>query len=81
MNETQVKETQVEEKEELKEEKAELEELRGQLEEDVNARVKVNGNIYVGVKLVFGEQSYFIKEKYTFCQFMKDRAEIKCLTM
>lgn len=66
---------------ELKEEKAELEELRGQLEEDVNAKVKVNGNIYVGVKLVFGEQSYFIKEKYTFCQFMKDRAEIKCLTM
>ena len=66
---------------ELADEKAELEELRSQLEEDVNARVKVEGNIYVGVKLVFGEQNYFIKEKYTFCQFMKERSEIKLLSM
>lgn len=65
----------------LTEEKNELEKLRGQLEEDVNARIKVNGNIYVGCKLVFGDQSYFIKEKYTFCQFTKERSEIKCRTL
>jgi hypothetical protein len=66
---------------ELADEKAQLEDLRGQLEEDANARIKVNGNMYVGVKMVFGDQSYFVKEKYTFCQFMKEKAEIKCYSM
>ena len=42
-------------------------------------RVRVStGNIYIGVKLVFGEQNYFVKEKFSFCQFVKDHAEIKC---
>ena len=48
----------------LTEQKNELEQLRQQLGEDVNARVRVSGNIYVGVKL-------------TFCQFVKDKADIK----
>ena len=61
----------------LTEQKNELEQLRQQLGEDVNARVRVSGNIYVGVKLIFGEQNYFIKEKRTFCQFVKDKADIK----
>lgn len=61
----------------LTEQKNELEQLRQQLGEDVNARVRVNGNIYIGVKLIFGEQNYFIKEKRTFCQFVKDKADIK----
>ena len=60
----------------LTEQKNELEQLRQQLGEDVNARVRVSGNIYVGVKLIFGEQNYF-KEKRTFCQFVKDKADIK----
>ena len=51
--------------------------INEQLGEDVNARVRVSGNIYVGVKLIFGEQNYFIKEKRTFCQFVKDKADIK----
>ena len=37
----------------LTEQKQELEQLREQLSEDVNARVKVEGNIYIGVKLIF----------------------------
>lgn len=65
----------------LSEEKAELETLRNQLDEDVNARIKVNGDMFVGVKLIFGDQSYFIKQKYTYCQFMKERSEIKCLAI
>lgn len=66
---------------ELSEQKAELEELRGQLNEEVNARVKVMRNIYVGTKLVFGDQSYFIKEKAGFCQYVKERADIKWYTL
>ena len=62
----------------LTEQKQELEQLREQLSEDINARVRVEGNIYIGVKLVFGEQNYFVKEKFSFCQFVKDHAEIKC---
>ncbi len=61
--------------------KAELEELRSQLGEDDNARVRVRGNIYIGTKLIFGDQSYFIKEKQGFCQFLKERADIKWYTL
>lgn len=61
--------------------KAELEELRGQLGEDDSARVKVKGSIHIGTKLVFGDQSYFIKEKQGFCQFLKERADIKWYTL
>lgn len=61
--------------------KSELEELRNQLSEDSNARIKVTRNIYVGTKLIFGEQSYFIKEKQGFCQFVKERSDIKWYTL
>ena len=65
----------------LNDQKKELEVLRTQVSEDVNARVKVLRNIYVGTKLIFGDQSYFIKEKAGFCQYMKERAEIKWYTL
>ncbi len=61
--------------------KKELEEIRQQLNEDDNARIKVRGNAYVGTKMLFGDQSYFLKEKYSFCQFMKQKGDIKCLTL
>lgn len=61
--------------------KSELEELRNQLSEDSNARIKVTRNIYIGTKLIFGEQSYFIKEKQGFCQFVKERSDIKWYTL
>lgn len=65
----------------LTEQKNEYEELKNQLSEDSNARIKVLKNIYVGTKLVFGDQSYFIKEKAGFCQYTKERAEIKWHTL
>lgn len=61
--------------------KKELEEIRQLLSEDSNARIKINGNAYVGTKMLFGDQSYFLKEKYTFCQFMKEKGDIKCLAL
>lgn len=66
---------------ELTTQKNELEELRVQLSEDSNAKIKVLRNIYVGTKLMFGDQSYFIKEKGGFCQFVKERADIKWYTL
>lgn len=66
---------------ELTAQKNELEELRVQLSEDGNARIKVLRNIYIGTKLMFGDQSYFIKEKGGFCQFVKEKADIKWYTL
>lgn len=66
---------------ELTTQKNELEEIRQQLSEDGNARIKVNGNAYVGTKMMFGDQCYFLKEKYTFCQFIKEGGDIRCLTL
>ena len=51
--------------------------MKEQIIEDDNARIKVSDTIYNGVKLVFGDQFMFIKEKYDHCQFIKERADIK----
>jgi len=56
--------------------KKELEECRMLLTEDSNARIKVYNNAYPGIKFVFGEQYLFLREKYTYCQFMKVGADI-----
>lgn len=66
---------------ELSSQKAELEQLRVQLSEDGNARIRVMRNIYIGTKLMFGDQSYFIKEKTGFCQFVKEKSDIKWYTL
>jgi len=62
---------------ELTEQKNELEILRTQLKEDGNARIKVSGNAYLGCKLVFGEQIYYVKDRIGHCQFVKEKGEIK----
>lgn len=62
---------------ELTELKNELEKLKTQLKEDGNARIKVSGNAYLGCRLVFGEQIYFIKDRIGHCQFIKEKGEIK----
>lgn len=66
---------------EISQQKAELEQLRAQLSEDGNAKVRVMRNIYVGTQLMFGDQSYFVKEKVGFCQFVKENADIKWYTL
>jgi uncharacterized protein (DUF342 family) len=57
--------------------KKEYDEIRQHISEDKNARIKVNRTAYVGTKLVFGDQYLFIKQKYDYCQFIKERADIK----
>lgn len=66
---------------ELLKNKKELEECRTELSEDGSAKIKVFRTAYVGTKLVFGEQYYFLREKFDFCQFMKVGADIKGLPM
>ncbi|MGN0320023.1 MAG: FapA family protein, partial [Lachnospira sp.] len=66
---------------EINKQKKELEELRGQLGEEKNACIKVYDAAYVGVKLVFGDQCMFLKEKYDYCQFVKEGADIKCSSL
>jgi len=61
--------------------KKELEECRMQLTEDHNATIKVYNNAYPGIKFVFGEQYLFLREKYTYCQFMKVGADISSVPL
>lgn len=65
----------------INQQKKELEEIRQQIGEEKNASVRVSGTIYVGSKLVFGDQYLFIKEKYEYCQFRKEGADIKCVSI
>ena len=66
---------------ELIEKKKEYAELKQQIVEDDNARIKVSDTIYNGVKLVFGDQFLFIKEKNCHCQYAKERADIVQLSL
>ena len=61
--------------------KKEYAELKSQLSEDSNARIKVYDSVNVGVKLVFGEQCFFIQSKHEHCQFAKERGTIKSLLL
>jgi len=61
--------------------KRELEECRMQLTEDSGARIKVFNNAYPGIKFVFGEQYLFLREKYTYCQFMKVGPDIASIPL
>ena len=62
---------------EINKQKKELEELRGQIGEEKHACIKVSDAAYAGVKLTFGDQCMFLKQKYDYCQFVKDGADIK----
>ena len=63
---------------EITKQKKELEELRTQIGGEKRACIKVYDAAYVGVKLVFGDQCMFIKQKYDYCQLVKEGADIKC---
>ena len=62
---------------EINKQKKELEELRGQIGEEKHACIKVSDAAYAGVKLTFGDQCMFLKQKYDYCQFVKEGADIK----
>lgn len=61
--------------------KREYEELSAIVGEDMNARIKVSRTIYPGAKLVFGDIYMFIKNKYDYCQFLKEGADIKSIPL
>ena len=45
--------------------------------EEKHACIKVSDAAYAGVKLTFGDQCMFLKQKYDYCQFVKEGADIK----
>ncbi len=49
--------------------------------EVTDARIRVYGTIYPGVKLMFGETYIFLKEEKTYCQFIKEHGEIKSVLL
>ena len=61
----------------INKQKKELEELRCQIGDDLHACIKVSDAAYAGVKLTFGDQCMFLKQKYDYCQFVKEGADIK----
>ena len=47
-----------------------------ELVEGVDARVKIKGSIYPGVKLSFGDTMYHIKDRNDYCQYAKQGADV-----
>ena len=67
--------------EQLTEAKNHYVELSSKVCEDSEARIKVMGSIHPGVKLEFGDQSYFVREKNDFCQYVKKGVDITRINM
>ncbi len=44
--------------------------------ENANARIKITGSIYPGVKIEFGDRSLFIRDKNDYCQYVKKGLDI-----
>lgn len=65
----------------ISKDRKELEECRARLAEDVNARVRVYNTAYVGTKFVFGDIMLYLKQKYDYCQFIKEGVDIKSIPM
>ncbi len=60
----------------IREMKNEYETKSALLVENSDARVKVTGSIYPGVKIEIGDISYFIRDKNNFCQYVRRDGEI-----
>ncbi len=49
--------------------------------ENSDARIRVLGTVYPGVKLMFGETYIFVKEEKSYCQYIKEYGEIKSINI
>lgn len=65
----------------IKQDTEEYKKGQEQLVEGVDARVKVKGSIYPGVKLSFGDTMYHIKDRNDYCQYAKQGADVVRLPM
>ena len=66
---------------ELNKEKKEYEQIKSNISEENNACIKVYNVAYVGTKLMFGDVCMFLKEKYSYCQFRKERGDVKSVPL
>lgn len=62
---------------ELSDKKKEFKEMQECMEMDSNAKIKVTGDVYPGVQLVISDVSLNVKTKETYCQFIKDGADVR----
>lgn len=66
---------------EMSNKRKEMEALNQLISEDTNAKIKIQRTIYPGVKIMFGDSYIFLKNKYDYCQFVKQGADIKSIPM
>lgn len=66
---------------EIKKNRAQLENDEQMLKENLDARIKITGTLYPGVKLEFGDICQFIRDKNVFCQYVKQGVDIVRLNL
>lgn len=59
----------------------EIEEIEGLIKAETNACIKAPGFIYPGVKIVISDASLYVREKLTFCRFVREKGEVKGYTL
>lgn len=73
----QISQAYTQKEKELNEKKKEYEAMQECMEMDANAKIKVTGDIFPGVQLVISDVSLYVKTKETYCQFVKEGADVR----
>lgn len=65
----------------LKEQRAEYASLTEQVTESDDARIKITGSIYPGVKIEIYDTVYYMRDKNDYCQYVRKDGEIKRINL
>lgn len=65
----------------LKESNEKCELLRQEMESNESGRIRVEGIVFPGVKIVISNVNYFVRTEEQHCQYVRDRADIKVLSI
>lgn len=66
---------------EIKTAEERIEEIREEVEKKDNGKIRVENIIYPGCKLEIGSVIYYVRGEMQYCQFVKDKADVKAITL
>lgn len=62
---------------EIKKADKHLDELQDIIEENVQGKIIINNIVYHGVKIIISNETYYVKDGFKYCQFVKEGADIR----
>lgn len=55
--------------------------LKHEINHNESGRVKISGTVFSGVKIIISNLTYYVRSELSYCQFVRDKAEIKIIAL